>query len=228
MVSYFKIFPFQDNSDDDHSPPNKKSGMRGVPWKHFTIGSSTTREKGDPSMGKNASGSQGKNSEQIRKSKRVPKRRVLDGAFDEEDEDDEIRYLEKLKFSKVAAVSKGFEEDSRKKQQQISRVSKNTKRDAVSEDYIHGRSSKKSRSERGSEGTDYEEEEEVVSDGGGPDVKKKKKPRNDSIDSLIESKRDSGLTTRQRALLSGKDDSSVSGTSVVEFPNGLPPAPPRS
>ncbi|KAH7838915.1 hypothetical protein Vadar_032662 [Vaccinium darrowii] len=217
----------QDNSDDDHSPPNKKSGMRGVPWKHFTIGSSTTREKGDPSMGKNASGSQGENSEQIRKSKRVPKRRVLDGAFDEEDEDDEIRYLEKLKFSKVAAVSKGFEEDSRKKQQQISRVSKNTKRDVVSEDYIHGRSSKKSRSERGSEGTDYEEEEEVVSDGGGPDVKKKKKPRNDSIDSPIESKRDSGLTTRQRALLSSKDDLSVSGTSVVEFPNGLPPAPPR-
>ncbi|KAF7119287.1 hypothetical protein RHSIM_Rhsim13G0004400 [Rhododendron simsii] len=217
----------QDNSDNDHTLPNNKSGMRGVPWKDFTRGSSATREKEDSSMGKNASGNQGENSEQIRKSKRVPKRRVLDGAFDEEDGDDEIRYLEKLKFSKVAAVSKGFEEHSRKKQR-ISKVSENTKRDAVSDDFVLARSSiddNKSRSERGSEDTDYEEEE-VASDGGGPDGKKKKKPRNNSIDSPIEGKRELGLTTRQRALLSSKDVS-VSGASVVEFPNGLPPAPPR-
>lgn len=42
--------------------------------------------------------------EPIRKSKRVPKRRSLDVGFDgEDDEDEELRYLEKLSASKVAA-----------------------------------------------------------------------------------------------------------------------------
>ncbi|KAL6968642.1 hypothetical protein U1Q18_034440 [Sarracenia purpurea var. burkii] len=200
----------QDNSDDDHSPPYKKILMQGIPWKDFSSDSSTRRKK-DSLMGKmpenNASGNQGENLEPVRKSKRVPKRRVLDGAFDGEEEDDEIRYLEKLRISKVALGSKDLEEESFKKRQQIYRVSK------------------KSRSERGSEDTDYEEEEDLVSDGKPND---KKKLRYDSIDSPIESKRELALTTRQRALLSSKDASSVSGASAVAFPNGLPPAPPRS
>ncbi|KAA8545253.1 hypothetical protein F0562_020037 [Nyssa sinensis] len=35
------------------------------------------------------------------------------------------------------------------------------------------------------------------------------------------------VTTRQRAIQTGKDISSSSGASLIEFPNGLPPAPPR-
>ncbi|PSR85940.1 INO80 complex subunit B like [Actinidia chinensis var. chinensis] len=219
----------QDNSDDDDPPPLvKKSFIQGIPWKDFSGGSS------DLGMGKmpekNASANRGEKSEPVRKSKRMTKRRVLDGEFDEEDEDDEIRYLEKLKISKVAAGSKDFEEESSKKQQRIARVSKSVKHGEISEDFVSSRSSKdgkkKTQSERRSEDTDYEEEEELMSDGE-PGGKKKKKPRNDSIELTIENKRELGLTTRQRALFSGKDASSVSGTSLVEFPNGLPPAPSR-
>ncbi|PSS06059.1 INO80 complex subunit B like [Actinidia chinensis var. chinensis] len=219
----------QDNSDDDDPPPLvKKSFMRGIPWKDFSGRSSDLGTGKMPE--KNSSANRGEKSVPVRKSKRVPKKRVLDREFDDEDEDDEIRYLEKLKISKVAAGSKDFEEESSKKQQRITRVSKSTKHDEILEDFVNSRSSKdgkkKSQSERGSEDTDYDDDEELMSDGE-PGGKKKKKPRNDSIDSPTEKKRALGLTTRQRALLSSKDASSVSGTSVVEFPNGLPPAPSR-
>lgn len=43
----------------------------------------------------------------------------------------------------------------------------------------------------------------------------------------MESKREITLTTRQRALQSSKDASSAPGSSLIEFPNGLPPAPSR-
>ncbi|XP_057473229.1 uncharacterized protein LOC130761700 [Actinidia eriantha] len=212
-----------ENSDDDHSLPDTKGG-----WKDFSRGNSS-RGKEESSMGKrpekNASGNQGQNLEPVRKSKRVPKRRVLDVAFDE---DDEIRYLEKLKVSKIASGNKDLEEESSQKQKRISRVLKDSKPDEILEDFVSSRSThdskQKSRSERGSVDTDYEEEE-LVSDGE-PEGKKRKKLPRESIDSPIESKRELALTTRQRALLSNKD-ASATGASVVEFPNGLPPAPPR-
>ncbi|KAL6978265.1 hypothetical protein U1Q18_019933 [Sarracenia purpurea var. burkii] len=219
---------FQGNPDD-HSPPDENNGLRGVPWKDFARGCSS-HGKEDSLMGKipekNASGNEGKKSESIRKSKRVPKRRVLDGAFDEDDEDDEIRYLEKLRFSKAAAGYKYFEEESGKKQR-FSRIPKNSKHDKILEDFVLPRSTedsnKKPGSERGSEDADYEEEEELPSDGESEGMKKKK-PMKDSVDSPVESRSELALTTRQRALLSSKDDAP---SSVIEFPNGLPPAPPR-
>ncbi|KAA8549078.1 hypothetical protein F0562_000762 [Nyssa sinensis] len=220
----------QENSDDDHSPPDKKSGLQGIPWKDFSRNSSSLGK--DFSMGKmpekKATGKQGEKSEPVRKSKRVPKRRVLDGEFDEDDEDDEIRYLEKLKTSKLTVGCKYVEQDSSKKQRSISRVFKSGNYDENLEDFGSSRSikdGKKSRSERESEDTDYEEE--LVSDCE-PEDKKKKKPRKDLVDLPKENKRETTLTTRQRALLSGKDASSTSGgASLIEFPNGLPPAPPR-
>ncbi|KAL0371550.1 UNVERIFIED_CONTAM: ATP-dependent Clp protease proteolytic subunit, chloroplastic [Sesamum angustifolium] len=71
---------------------------------------------------------------------------------------------------------------------------------------------------------DYEEEEELSD--GEPEGKKKKKQKKDLSELPTENKRELALTTRQRALLS-KDASSGSGASHIEFPNGLPPAPPR-
>lgn len=173
---------------------------------------------------KNAVEKQTEKSDSVRKSKRVPKRRVLDGAFDEDDEDDEIRYLEKLKTSKVAGI-RDFEEESAHKHRSIARVSKGVKYESVEE---VGRSVKdgKKRSDKGSEDTDYEEEEELLSDGE-PEGKKKQKQRRDSPDTQTETKREVTLTTRQRALLSSKE-ASASGVSQVEFPNGLPPPPSRS
>lgn len=175
---------------------------------------------------KSASGKQGEKSERVRKSKRVPKKRVLDGAFDEED-DDEIRYLQKVKISKLAAGSKDFDEELSLKHRSLSRVSKGGKCENL-DDFGSSRltkDGKKSRSERVSEDTDYEEEEERGSDG---EPEGKKKQRKDCSDSPTENKREMTLTTRQRALLSGKDASSASGGTSIEFPNGLPPPPPRS
>ncbi|XP_047334143.1 transcriptional regulator ATRX homolog [Impatiens glandulifera] len=145
----------------------------------------------------------------VRKSKRVPKRRVLDGAFEEEEEDDEIGYLEKLKISKAAFAKKSLEEDSSsKKLHPISRVYKNGKNVDVK---------KKARSND----TDYEDEKEeedddlAISDG-----KKARKQKKEQTELITESKREPALTTRQRALLS-------SSGPTIEFPNGLPPAPSR-
>ncbi|RVW41647.1 hypothetical protein CK203_068249 [Vitis vinifera] len=215
----------QDNSDDSHSPPDKRSGLQGIPWRDFSRGGFSLGKE-DSSMGK-ISGKQGDKSDPVRKSKRVPKRRVLDGAFDD-DEDDEIRYLEKLKTSKVTAGHKDDEEESGKKPRRVSKMRTiDGKKDENLGSSKDGK--KKSRSDRVSEDTDYEEEqedEEVISDSE-LEENKMKKLRKESVDSLSESKREMTLTTRQRALQSGKDASSAPGASLIEFPNGLPPAPSR-
>ncbi|XP_061350122.1 uncharacterized protein LOC133295326 [Gastrolobium bilobum] len=214
----------QSNSDDNNSPSDKRSGLQGVPWKDFSRGG-FGRGKEESLMGKisgkNASGKQGDKSEPVRKSKRVPKRRVLDDEFGDDDEDDEIRYLEKLKTSKVSAVYRDEEELS-KKRRKLSSVS-NMENASSSRSGKDGK--KRSRSDKMYEDTDYEDEEESVSDGDLED-KKKKKQRKESVDVLMDSKREMTLTTRQRALQSSKD-ASASGASLIEFPNGLPPAPPR-
>ncbi|KAJ4968171.1 hypothetical protein NE237_014872 [Protea cynaroides] len=229
----------QDNSDDDDSPPAEKaSGLQGIPWKDFSRsgfsigkkeGSSKVKMSEDP-------GKQTDKSEPVRKSKRVPKRRVLDDAFDDDNEDDEIRYLERLRTSKsttdYGAEYEDDEDEGSKKQKRILKVSNgrsfNGEYDEDVEEYGSSRSGKdskkKSRLDRVSEDTDYIEEEEASD--GEPDAKQKK-PKKESVDTLMESKKEISLTTRQRALQSGKDVSSGTGANLIEFPNGLPPAPPR-
>lgn len=213
----------QSNSDDNISPSAKKRGLKGFPWKDFKRGGFGLGKE-ETSMGKisikNTSSKQGDKSEPVRKSKRVPKRRVLDGEFDD-DADDEIRYLEKLKTSKVSAVYRDEEESSRK-HRKLSSVS-NMDNAVSSRSGKDGK--KRSRSDRMLEDTDYEDEVESGSAGELED-KKKKKQRKESVDVLMDTKREMTLTTRQRALQSGKD-ASASNASLIEFPNGLPPAPPR-
>ncbi|CAI8615196.1 unnamed protein product [Vicia faba] len=215
----------QSNSDDNISPSDKKRGLQGLPWKDFKRGGFGLGKE-ESSMGKisgkNTSSKQADKSEPVRKSKRVPKRRVLDGEFgDDDDADDEIRYLEKLKISKVSAVYRDEEELS-KKHRKLSSVS-NMGNAASTRSGKDGK--KRSRSDKVLEDTDYEGEEESGSDGELED-KKKKKQRKESVDVLMDTKREMTLTTRQRALQSSKD-TSTSNASLIEFPNGLPPAPPR-
>ncbi|XP_057966714.1 uncharacterized protein LOC131156781 [Malania oleifera] len=217
----------QENSDDNHSPlSNKRSGLQGIPWKDFSrVGFNLGKE--DSLMGRIKNGDK---LEPVRKSKRVPKRRIMDGAFDDDDdEDDEIRYLEKLKTSKLTAVYKDDEEELNKKQRRVSRVSRTVegKHDDKSNDISRlGKESKKSRSVDVSEDTDYEEEDDPVSDCELEGKNRRKRPRKESVEVLMEGKREMTLTTRQRALQSGKD-ASAPGASLIEFPNGLPNAPSR-
>lgn len=214
-----KLTPQDTSSKDGLS--EKKSGLQGIMSRDSPKGSFSG--KGD--MGKtpmtNAFGKGGDKSDPTRKSKRVPKRRVSEW-FDEDEKDDEIRYLEKLKTSKMSGY-RDFEEELTNKRS-LSRVSKVCK---YEKDENVGRSRKDGRkkSEQGSEDTAYEIEE-LLSDGE-PEGKKKQKQRKESSDSSNDTMRgEMTLTTRQRALLSSKD-SSASSVSQIEYPNGLPPAPPR-
>ena len=218
---------FQGSTDDGHFPPDKRSGLQGVPWKDFSKGGFSFGKEDavmGKTSGKNISGKRGDQAGSVRKSKRVPKRRVLDGEFGEDDEDDEILYLEKLKTSKISPTYKEDDDESGKKQKKLSRVSN-------IENFGSSRSSKdekrKHRSDRVCEDTDYVEEDEPVSDSE-LEGKNKKKQRKESVDALMESKREITLTTRQRALQSNKDASSAASSSLIEFPNGLPPPPSRS
>ncbi|KAI8531690.1 hypothetical protein RHMOL_Rhmol11G0155500 [Rhododendron molle] len=216
----------QEISDDDHSSPDKGSGLRGVQWKGYSSSGLSVMNP-NSLRGKNFDESVSTKQdkfEPVRKSKRVPKKRSLDGAFDDEDEDDEeLRYLEKLKFSKLATENSAeYESDDEVGSRKRHKISKVLNRNGAVRSSVDA--VKKSRSVRAFTDTEYVEEEQLVSDGE-PETKKKKKQRKELVDDLGDGKREMAITTRQRALQSVKHISSNSGASVVEFPNGLPPAP---
>ncbi|KAK4558274.1 hypothetical protein RGQ29_007855, partial [Quercus rubra] len=174
------------NSDDNHSPIDKRSWLHGIPWKDFSRGGYSLGKE-ECLMGKLF----GKST-----CNRVPKMRVLDGEFGD-DEDDEICYLEKLRTSKNTGYKEDAEESS-KKHRKLSRLRKCFILSNV---------------------------ENVGSSRLGKDGKKMKKQKKESVDSLMDNKGEMTLTMLQWALQSSKD--SAPGTSVIEFPNGLPPAPSR-
>ncbi|XP_059652287.1 uncharacterized protein LOC132299588 [Cornus florida] len=225
------------DSDEDHSPsPDKGSGLRGVPWKDFSKSGfsvkkmdSLKRRMSEDSV----STKQSNSNEAVRKSKRVPKRRSLGGGFDDEDDDEEIRYLEKLRTSKLTANGAYDDEEDMgsRKQRKISRVLNKTVDGGYNVDagdYGLSRSSKegrRARSGRTYEDNDYEEEDEPQSDG--ELETKRKNQKKEFVDVSGDPKREVSVTTRQRALQTGKDISSRSGASLIEYPDGLPPAPPR-
>ncbi|XVF38849.1 hypothetical protein REPUB_Repub20aG0137500 [Reevesia pubescens] len=171
----------------------------GVQWKDFS-GSGSIYGKGYSSRGKapgvNVSVNETDRNEPTRKSRRVPKRRLLDVGInsDDDDEDEEIRYLGRLNVSNGLSNYKD-EEDER-----------NGRDSALFED------------------RDYVEEDEPISDDE-PGSKRKKLGR--GVDLFVEGRSESTPTTRNRALQSGKDLLSGHGASLIEFPDGLPPAPPK-
>lgn len=207
----------QDNFDA--FPREKASGSLGDHWE----------DGGGANSGMPGDHHQGVSCEPVRKSRRVPKRRILDGEFEDGEEDDELRYIERLKTLRNSADStaeKGKDEERGAKKLKLSMITKNSSSHVVDGDYEFSRmakdSRKKSRSGRFSEDSDYVEEDDPVSDDN-PEEKKKKKLKKLASDSSSDVRLEP-LTTRQRALLPGKDGN---GSSVIEFPDGLPPAPPR-
>ncbi|XP_008812520.2 eukaryotic translation initiation factor 5B-like isoform X1 [Phoenix dactylifera] len=203
---YQKLSP-QDISNG-HSQ-EKGNGFQGDAWKDSS-GLRFSRGAKDDSLREGIPGKQTDKlhgisaSEPLRRSKRLPKRHVRDGAFDDGEEDAEICCV---KNQKIAKLSK----------------KRNTPCE-LDENYAISRSNKESRkmprSGRESNDVDYIEEEEPGS-AGGPEAKRKKEKT--SVDSPPDV-RTEPLTTRQRALQSWKRGNDES---VIEFPNGLPPAPSR-
>ncbi|KAH9609113.1 hypothetical protein KSS87_004479 [Heliosperma pusillum] len=204
--------------DSDNSQRReKRSGLQGIPWKDFSkVGVSLGRE--EPMVakgaGKNGSGKQAERADSSRKSRRASKKRATPGLDDDDENDDEIRYLEKLKNARLSSGFVEEDEESSRKHRRLSKFS------GKSPQNLEGMSVGKDGKKRSpSMDTDYEEDE-LISDGE-PDSRKRKKARRESVESPLEPKRELTLTTRQRALQSGKD--APGGSAAVEFPNGLPP-----
>lgn len=156
-------------------------------------------------------------SESVRKSRRMPKRRVFDG----DRGDDDSQYLKSLKSSRGNTDLKVQHDDNKDlvKKNKVSILSKSKKTGYdVDEDYGSSQptrdSRKRPRTARESDDTDFVEEEEVASDDGSHANKMPQK-----VDPSADSKMEP-LTTRQRS-------SKGAGGPLIEFPDGLPPAPSR-
>lgn len=163
------------------------------------------------------------------KSKSMTKKYLADEAYDEDEDDDEIRYLQKLKTSRIASLDYTvYEDETRvKKLRKISRVmDRNIDNYYLgTEDYDSSRPVTESKKSRAYEDTDYREDEESVSDG--EIEQRNKKQRKVPID-VSEYSKESLITTRRRAILTSRDISPASGPASIQFPDGLPPVPPRS
>ncbi|KAG8369079.1 hypothetical protein BUALT_Bualt15G0112900 [Buddleja alternifolia] len=208
----------------------EKVGLRGVPWKDFSkIGFSFVKMDSFEVDVPDDSDKQSFKHGRLSKSKSIYKKSPSVEEYDEED--DEIRYLQKLKTSRIASFDNtDYEEESRgKKLRKISNVmNRNTEEVYALGDYDSSRSgkeSKKSGSMKAYGDADYMEEEESVSD---VEIElKNKKQRKESISISEFPNKESSVTTRRRAILSGKDIATGLGASSIQFPDGLPPAPPR-
>ncbi|KAL5996404.1 hypothetical protein ACLOJK_026482 [Asimina triloba] len=231
----------QGNSDGVQPPTDQAKGrLQGVSRKNFSGGvSNATSKHSGSKMSERSSDIKPSNrsrslptSEAVRKSKRVPKRRIFDGESDDA-EDEEIQYLERLKTAKISADIGGKYEDAGVMDGNKQKNSQNSKRrrssiedvDDDEESGVSRLSKKKLRSERESNDAEYSEEEEE-----GLDIwsdANKKKQKKESPDSLGDRKKEIFLTSRQRALQLGKDGSAGITAGSVEFPDGLPPPPPR-
>lgn len=181
----------------------------------YSLKFDSTSRKEYSSKGKISRGSVPEDDEPARKSKRIPKRRVLDvGLSEDGNEDEEIRFLERLNASKVARSERSQMDDGYHgddiENYKLPRLGKDSR--------------KKSRSEKTYEDKDYLVEEELTSDdeleSNGRKLKK------GSLSLLLEGRQESTPTTRNRALQSGKDTGS--GSSVVYLANNLLPSPSRS
>lgn len=161
-------------------------------------------------------------SDLVRKSKRIPKKKTLDG--DSDDEDGELRYLEKLKGAKVAPdpvntshKAYDFGDDALKKKK-LSKLSRNKSTPyEVDDDFRMSRSGRDGRKKLnlGDDNEFIEEEESEMDEKNG--LKEPDSPQGVKIETP-------GLTTRQRAL-QGRGGN---GESFIEFPDGLPTASSRS
>ncbi|KAL3349791.1 hypothetical protein AABB24_022721 [Solanum stoloniferum] len=230
--------PKQNTGGHHSSHSGNAIGLRGIPWKDFAktgFGVGKVDSLTDQLPGQIAPLKQLGKYEAAHKSKSLLKRHLSGETFDDEDtedDDDEIRYLEKLRSSNYSAgYSACYEDDDEvgcRKERKISSVlSQNSNvYGADLSDYNSLKAVKgikKSKSERASQDSDYEEA--VVSDT--ELVPKKKKQLKELADISVVERRKMAVTTRQRALQTGADISCSAGLSAIEFPHGLPPAPPK-
>ncbi|CAH2046803.1 unnamed protein product [Thlaspi arvense] len=167
------------------------------------------------------------NTHPIRKSNRISKRRVLDDELDNlDDDDEEIQFLRRVKMAKAVSVEEDVDDDEEKsrKHKKLSKVMK------LNVDYPRGvgtpeKPGKKDKTVKAFDDTDYvkddeDEEEEGLSEEAEVEVENRssRTKRRAAEEGLSEVKTEMTVTTRRRSGHSGN---------LIEFPRGLPPAPPR-
>ncbi|CAH9072066.1 unnamed protein product [Cuscuta epithymum] len=209
---------------------DKGNVLQGVPWKDFSkngfiFGRSSS--SGDSPLKQTAKYNPAHTSKHFSKTSKS-------GEFNTEyddDDDAEIRFLEKLKTSKFATSRGGaYDEDEGgiKKLRKISRVLNQTGNiyDVKSWDYNPIKTSQesikfKSVGEFGD--NDYvKEDEESLSD---HELRPKMKQCKDLGRISGSARNEMAMTTRKRAQQTGKEVSSISSIGAVEFSQGLPPHP---
>lgn len=163
------------------------------------------------------------------KNKSVMKKYSVDEVYDEDD--DEIRYLKKLKTSRITCYDNTEYEDGTIRSRKLRKISRVMDRDVEDSslaigDYGSSRSVKELKKSRSTpEDTEYTEEEESGSAG---EVEHKNKKQRKLPFEVAGKSKESSITTRRRATLSGREGSPGLGAKSIQFPDGLPPAPPRS
>ncbi|KAL1208669.1 hypothetical protein V5N11_010765 [Cardamine amara subsp. amara] len=165
------------------------------------------------------------NTNPIRKSNRISKRRVLDEELDNlEDDDKEILFLRRMKMAKVVVMEEDVDDDGEKsrKHRKLSKVMKQNEESSRGVGTSE-KLGKKDKTVKAFEDVDYvkddddEEEEESVSDVE-LENKSARTRRRGAEEGQSEVKTEMTVTTRRRSGYSGNH---------IEFPRGLPPAPPR-
>lgn len=209
--SFFLLGLMQDNIDGNHV--SKGNGLK-VKLKGFSHSCSDYRKeyysRGSTSQGSPAI------YEPVRKSKRVPKRCVLDLDIEvNDDEDEELRFLGRLNASQI---SEGYE-DEKCSQMADAMYGVDVEYYESPRSATDGR--KQPRSEKSYEDNEYKEEEkganlyvEIECPG--------KKLKKGSLDLLSEGRNVSTPITRNRALQSSKNVLSRSGVCFNNLSNGAP------
>ncbi|KAL1564410.1 stress response protein NST1-like isoform X1 [Salvia divinorum] len=209
---------------------NEKGDLRGVPWKDFSrtgfaFGKLDSCRDDIPEE----SVKQAVKHDRPSKNKSKSKKHSDDEIYEE---DAEIRYLQKLKTSRITSYDNTEYEDGTFRGRKLRKISRVMDRDIEDSalaigDYGSSRSAKerkKSRYARAPEDTEYAEEEESLSDA---EVEHKNKKQRKLPTDVANNSKESSITTRRRATLSGREPSPGLGAKSIQFPDGLPPAPPR-
>nr|GMD93649.1 ABC transporter F family member 4-like [Ipomoea batatas] len=210
---------------------DKGIGLQGIPWKDFSksgFSFGRSNSSGDIPLMQSAKYKPARKGKHVSKTSRLGE--LYNTEDDEDDNDDEIRYLEKLKTSKFAASYGGENDEDEEGSKKLQRISKVLNQSANVYDVKPRDYNSKARKERRNskpvrafeDNADYVEEEESLSD---TELRPKKKHCKDLNDILGSARNEMAMTTRRRALQTGKEVSSLSSMSAVEFPHGLPPPP---
>ncbi|XP_024022288.1 uncharacterized protein LOC21387709 isoform X2 [Morus notabilis] len=210
QVSYVSLTAFaprekslQDDINGTHTFPSDKRKGFGVKWKNMSKIDSSSQKK-------HSSRGTPVKYEPVRKSNRVPKRRVLDVGFneDDDDKDEEIRYLERLNAPKNPDHSENGKDCKIQKEHRLFKPPKSM--DGLYDDAVGNYGSprlakefrKVSRSEKDFEDTDYVEEEPISDEEPGPSGKKLKR---ESPNLYTEGWKESTPITRTRASAASVD-----------------------